>query len=253
MLNIFTFKPKSSIWTLGDIHGAFQVIESYLADLTDATIIQVGDFGVFNSEDMKRLETLDEHLAHANCQLLVIRGNHDNPAFFQPNATPQFQNIYFIPDYSLVDFVAEGSDTPQVRFLMIGGGISIDRQERLVDYDYFRDEGVQKPDAIFWASLQHQCANFPVQYLITHVSPNGLSPHGPGTIIENFAFRLKDATLVQDVAQERAILGEVLEFFTQEEHEIQWIYGHYHRSENSGNRNIWGRMLGINELKRIFE
>ena len=68
----------------------------------DTTIIQVGDFGVgFRSrarmdEEMVEINT---RLAKNNNNLLVIRGNHDDPAYFDGNYN--FSNIEFLPDYTV--------------------------------------------------------------------------------------------------------------------------------------------------------
>ena len=66
---------------LGDIHGNFNVIHQYVKmyGITDAHIIQVGDFGVgFNTvEKEKRLLGMyHTQLVNNNVHVWAIRGNH---------------------------------------------------------------------------------------------------------------------------------------------------------------------------------
>ena len=72
---------------IGDIHGKFAELTEQLTRLQieHTTLIQVGDFGVGFfplAEEQAQLAALNDVLRTGDNQLYVIRGNHDNPAYF---------------------------------------------------------------------------------------------------------------------------------------------------------------------------
>ena len=123
---------------LGDVHGEFKRIihQMKLKQITDCDIIQVGDFGLgFYKQhvEAKELYELNNYLKKSRCNLFVIRGNHDDPSRFK-DLVELGSNIALVPDYS--SFELNGK-----HFLGIGGGVSIDRKERLATNDvWFQDE-----------------------------------------------------------------------------------------------------------------
>lgn len=99
---------------VGDIHGV--AYEMNLRDLPDkCNIILLGDIGVgFNSNIIYKLSTMyPEH------QFYLIRGNHDDPSYWEDAPFRIGRNITFIPD----GYLTINSEL----YLAIGGSISVDR------------------------------------------------------------------------------------------------------------------------------
>ena len=93
---------------IGDVHGSFNELTFKLKRLqiSNALLIQLGDFGLgFNkeTEDILTLIQLDSLLQDFDNFLVIVRGNHDNPAFFS-NPNLQFENIILVKDYELFNF-----------------------------------------------------------------------------------------------------------------------------------------------------
>src|ERR1700753_1506161 len=115
---------------LGDIHGRFEnlkkLIKRYKIGKNDevAYIIQCGDFGIgfHPTTDEENLHLLNKFLKRRNIIMIVIRGNHDDPSFF--TGTHIFSNLKLVSDYSTMDIYG-------IKYLFVGGAISIDRKPRL--------------------------------------------------------------------------------------------------------------------------
>src|SRR5919198_5681056 len=107
--------------------------------ITKQELIQVGDFGVGfgpRAQEQADLLALDAVLADTGNTLWVIRGNHDDPAYFTGVAGVPCARIRFLPDYSLLS--VEGR-----KILCVGGATSSDRLLRTPGRDYLLDEGVR--------------------------------------------------------------------------------------------------------------
>jgi Icc-related predicted phosphoesterase len=119
---------KKSIYFCGDIHGELRklvwtITERYKA--TNIDLVVCGDFGVgfgrpksmdvMYSRVLKRLEKND-------IRLYTIRGNHDDPAWF--DGKHDYPRLKFLEDHELVN-IAGWSIYP------IGGATSIDKAARI--------------------------------------------------------------------------------------------------------------------------
>ena len=81
-------EDKMRLMYLGDIHGNFNIISQYVTrfDIRDAYIIQVGDFGVgFKTlvKEKRQLDDINTALIKRNVIVYAIRGNHDQPSYFE--------------------------------------------------------------------------------------------------------------------------------------------------------------------------
>jgi metallophosphoesterase superfamily enzyme len=91
---------------IGDIHGNFNGLITKLTQrrIRNENLIQVGDFGLgFRREkdDLLFMDKLNESLIKKGNRLFVIRGNHDNPKFF--DGAIQMSNLQLLPDYSVLN------------------------------------------------------------------------------------------------------------------------------------------------------
>jgi DNA repair exonuclease SbcCD nuclease subunit len=129
-MNIVGKHVDMPIAAFGDIHGVFDVIRSKakIYFLENIVCFACGDFGVgfcYNNpieprKEKKRLSDLNLFLKKRNIFLYVVRGNHDNPTFF--DGKHNLSNLIFMQDYDVVE-VGEHN------ILGIGGATSVDRKE----------------------------------------------------------------------------------------------------------------------------
>jgi len=188
-------------------------------------IVQVGDFGVGFGGPAGRvgertaLTRLDAFLAHTDMTLLAIRGNHDDPAYFQGGNEHMgdYRRIRLVPDYT-VDVVAG------CKILFVGGALSIDRCERRVGRSYWTDEGFRLDEqALAVADLTDLWA------VVTHSAPRFASPivsSGGSPLVRSFARR--DPTLITEVTDERDNLSRLYDLVVERSRPAAWLYGHFH-------------------------
>ena len=225
---------------LGDIHGEWNIVECLAKDLknqeSEATIIQVGDFGVGFPDQMqgrkegKRLDYLCSVLAQNNCKLLVLRGNHDDPAKF-PGLWQD--RIEFLP--SNTRRLIYGKD-----HLFVGGAISVDRVGRKEGVSWWHDESIDVN------GMMELLASDPTrpQVIVTHTAPNEANLPTPKWVNSLFS---KDKTLKQELQRERDALSIVFKKFADRGRPIDWIYGHFHCHRILDVGGIIFRQLDINE------
>jgi len=224
------------ILLLGDIHGEFETINRFFKKnkLTNVELIQLGDFGVgffYNDnrnkiKEERRLKLLNDYLGKRNSHLYVVRGNHDDPKFFDGTRT-EYENITFLVDY-------ETFNINYLKFLPIGGGISIDRGPTP-----YENNGIGRYQGVSWwedekiryteADKEKVLLTKGVDVIISHNAPDFAPPIGIGKIVPRFA--LYDETLIEEVLEERALLTKIWEDINLNSYPTNWFYGHFHRSD----------------------
>ena len=154
---------------VGDIHGSFEPTSKFSTKIRqkeNVIYFQCGDFGIGFGEidkDIKKLNILDELLQQRNSELYVIRGNHDDPKYFNGSFN-QFTNIKFLPDYSILEIQGH-------KILCVGGAISVDRVFRKEGLSYWKNEPfVLKDD---YKELPTDC-----DIIVTHSAPVDFFPYG---------------------------------------------------------------------------
>ena len=116
------------LFICGDIHGKLKTLVWKLVEqkkITDADVIIVGDIGVGFGRP-KSFEVLyksvERRLERSNIKLWCIRGNHDDPSFF--DGSTKYPYLELLPDHITVE-VGDWKVYP------VGGATSIDREDRL--------------------------------------------------------------------------------------------------------------------------
>lgn len=219
---------------IGDLHGNFEFIKWWLKahHMKNYTLIQVGDFGIGfkpNPEDYV-LQSLNEELSKRESILLVIRGNHDNPSYFDGNHDYEF--IKFLPDYTTMEI--DG-----LNHLFIGGALSIDRRLRKEGIDYWKNEGfVKNLDKI--SELKN------IDVVVTHTAPNFVEPFGFDGIVTHYAEN--DLTLLEELTNERKALTEVFDKLTEKNNIKHHFYGHFHYDTKNLVNNCSHIMLNISQV-----
>ena len=114
-----------TIMVCGDIHGEFNLLVYKLCiqyKMRDTLLIVAGDcgFGFEKPEYYKSIVKKNSaRMSKANNWIVFVRGNHDNPAYFDGKSFA-YKRFIAVPDYAVIQ--ASGRT-----ILGVGGGISIDR------------------------------------------------------------------------------------------------------------------------------
>lgn len=242
----------------GDIHGEFETLAFNVVQkgMENAIVIVAGDCGFgFNKlayyDDLYKRK-LHKKLEKQNVLLLMVRGNHDDPLFFDKELI-DYPYMKTLPDYTLVH-------TKGHNILCVGGAVSIDRQFRLSQMDYNRIFG-KKRLPLYWKDEYFrydeeqlrilEIENIKVDTVITHSAPDFCPPLTKGDV-EHFC--ANDEELASDLDKERKDLTRLYEWLIENGHPLSnWFYGHFHASAESLDE-ITGtkfRLLDIQELAML--
>lgn len=226
------------MYALGDIHGNFRLINQY--DLRDVSIIQVGDFGVgFRDTQEKTLDYWNISWSARRIHVYAIRGNHDDPKYFDGRYNGRWSNITLVPDYTAMQI--EGSNV-----LFIGGARSTDRADRRKDYDYWEGEDFDYDEEKLIEVLKESSR---IDYVVTHIAPLGLFPFTFGPSVEHYFER--DKYLKLEMQLERELMNRARNLICEKNKPKKWFYGHYHNNVNEIVEGVEFRLLGVGELVNV--
>lgn len=247
-MTILDYSNYNSLCVCGDIHGEFRTLMFNIKRLgiENSVIIVAGDCGIGFEKELHYMQLYNKickTLETTNNLLLLVRGNHDDPTYFDGTKI-DFERMKCIPDYSVV-VVAER------KTLCIGGAVSIDRTQRL---ETMRADKAKRP--LYW---ENEAANFnslafeelldvPIDTVITHTCPSFCYPIAKSGID---SWLLKDATLQNDLDEERKLMDCIHERLIADNHPLRsWYYAHFHQSNTEFIDNISYSLLNIMDIKQ---
>ena len=259
----YSFPDSKCLVVCGDIHGDFNLLVYKLCvqyQMKDTTCIVAGDCG-FGFEKKEYYENIvkrnNKRMNEANNRIVFIRGNHDNPAYFD-GQTFIHKRFLAIPDYSVVNVCNHA-------VLCVGGAISIDRKYR----KYTWEQNIKKNDRFghhvgtdilspnyYWEDeapiydknlLTQILSEYDIDAVITHTAPSFCELQDKANID---AWIKQDISLITDIHDERAAMDSIHDSL-KEKYITIWCYGHFHQSWHAFIEGTLFKMLDIMELYEI--
>lgn len=214
---------KDKIIVCGDIHGKFREFVykmTQIYKIENAIICCVGDIGMgFHKPNYYKTEftRMSKALKKNNNMCFFVRGNHDDPEYFNgkhKDSLNIFENIKLVSDYELIN-------TELGNILFIGGGTSIDRTKRIVNETYWENE-----KCIFDEEKINSFKDITnIDYVITHTAPSFCYPQTKDGIKY---WILKDSKLDEDLNEERQTMDKIFKLLEENNVIKYWAYGHFH-------------------------
>ena len=219
------------VYIIGDIHGAFGRLKQKIKelDLSACYLICVGDLGIgFNYSALGEAEScadMNVFFAERDITFMSIRGNHDDPAYYNGNSRVTLSHFKLLPDYHTETLNGE-------HYLFVGGAVSIDRVFRVEGRSYWRDEAfVYDPAKIV------QC-----DVLITHSAPTWNGPFDKEGIA---SWCERDPKLWAECYAERLAHDQLIAQSGAKKH----YCGHFHESRWAHEGDCYSTILTIEEIK----
>jgi len=237
-------KDKKSIVLCGDVHGKFSELRHKLKrryKIEDSIICCAGDIGMgfhkFNYY-LTEFTKLSKVLQQTNNECFFVRGNHDNPEYFNGELADKLNNlpnIKFVKDYEVIE-------TNLGNIIFIGGATSIDRKGRDVNKTYWINE-----KCIFDIDKINEIKQN-IDYVITHTAPSFCFPQTKEGL--RCWFEL-DKDLEKDVREERKAMDNIFNALDNNNIIKTWGYGHFHASVVDRYKGIKFVLCNELELKEL--
>jgi hypothetical protein len=222
------------IYIVGDIHGQFANLRLNILnyDIKDCYMFCVGDLGIGFQHpakgELSQCRKLNTFLSGRNINFYSIRGNHDDPKYFNGPSHIELSNFKLLADYYTETFNGE-------KFLFVGGAVSVDRIHRKEGRSYWFGEKFA-----YKQELVDKC-----DVLITHSAPSWNGPNDK-TGIESWCYY--DKTLYDECLKERFDHDSLLRQCAPKKH----YCGHFHISSTAENHGCISRILNIDEIKEHY-
>lgn len=222
----FDVEPKN-VYSIGDLHGNWSLLGYKIKEsgMSDSVIVVAGDCGFgFEKEEFYNqiYNKIKRTLLKQNVTIIFVRGNHDDPKYFDGEVI-NHKNFIAVPDYSILLF-------NNYNVLCVGGGISVDRIWRKTmelgsggKRFYWADEiPVYKPEVLD----KIKSDSILINTVISHTAPSFaplMDKHGIKDFIES------DKALIEDISYERMTLTKIYDHLIKDKHPYKLhIYGHFH-------------------------
>ena len=243
-ISIIDIEGVKNLYVCGDIHGKFAelIINLERYKIQDSAIIILGDcgFGFENPGHYLHIyqKKLEKKLDKYNNIILCIRGNHDDPRFYDdPEFIPDLPRIKTLPSNTLLNILG-------YNILCIGGAVSIDRKDRIEENTKIKSEHPK----CYWENEKIdyiediENINRRVDIVLSHTAPISYDP-------PLFRDSKMDKELWEDILESRNYLEKINSGIKPK----RWYYGHFHNSySGSTGCTVW-RCLSELEILEVPE
>lgn len=259
-MNHIDFPEAKGVVVVGDIHGDFNKLIHKCCiryKVRDALIVVAGDCG-FGFERPGYYDYVYERnrrfLNGSNCWVVFVRGNHDNPIYFNGVSRILHERFMTVPDYTVLTACGH-------TLLCLGGAVSLDRGPRMKSpyYQPFRLDDPLRPN-VYWpgeppyfdeAALDEVGERFAIDVVVTHTAPSLCE-----RIVKQglYYFSVDDDDLLADVEAERHVMDQLYDYLVAHGHPLcQWFYSHFHQSWHYEFNGVMFNLLDIMEFKEVME
>ena len=236
------FEVAGRLYAVGDVHadwaGLAEVIDKANPSSDDGFLI-VGDCGLFDLYSVKHCA----FMIKTEAKIFMMRGNHDNPDFWQDKYKKlEIENQFWQNGLDVIMLsdgdVVKSADGKNKCFVW-GGASSIDMNNRIEAISWWANEVVSIPEA---------------KNLETAKGCNILFTHdAPRVVLDNFAFPgMKASNIPQLFMKTSEEDGERLNMLWGCGKWEKHYFGHWHTSAIMPVNNCMSRCLGISEVKEVF-
>ena len=239
------------LWSLSSLMDTNQANVEQQAQKNPTLYFVAGDCGFgFNKPNyyFDLMERANKKLVEENKYVIFVRGNHDDPSYFDDN-TINYTNIKAVSDYSVIQ-------TATHNILCIGGATSIDRTWRKQQEEIINKYKTRKKK-LYWENEHVQLdldtiANIiddgiTINAVVSHTAPSFCFPQEKKDIASWFKV---DPHLRNTLKTERSIMDNIFETLVNLGCKIDfWAYGHFHIGysdliSNNGYHTLW---LALND------
>lgn len=211
-----------NIYLLGDIHAQTKFHDRLLG-MPPGELYILGDVGFgFDPECDKGLYKAFKRLTDKGWEIYLIRGNHDNPIYWYENRNDNNDKVHFLKDNSIIEINGE-------KFLVVGGGVSVDKMYRTKDKNWWDGEEITLLSADFYDEIKDE--------ILGIISHSGPLP--PGIIPLTFS---------QDIMESLERENMAISFLQKHLSPKKWLHAHFHCHNKYISNNCNYICLDIEEL-----
>ena len=213
---------------IGDIHGELRELvwnATSKYELSNSDLVVLGDFGVGFDKGFDTLYArVAPKLEKADLHIYTLRGNHDDPSWFDGSKEGLYPRVSFLQDHHVYEIAGK-------KCYIIGGAGSTDISWRLKEKKkvWWEDEYVKE--------LPIKDLPGKVDIILSHEAPLAFEP-----VISRFSETPE--WQYEKILAGRTYLSQVLQEITTE----YWYYGHYHNHFSGSYGQVIYRGLGIMEF-----
>ena len=234
-----TIKLRRDVFLMGDVHGNLRGLSHHVTDHTvpdSCDIICLGDNAQTKPDRWEPAwESMNKKAAARDIRIFLIRGNHDEAAFYKRENS--LSNIILIEDGDTLVYRPYFSKHTGIA---VGGAVSVDRMTRWANNWYWcREETF--PD--IWGLLPN--ADFVLSH--TGIRPPCIDQGHGGMDLSKLLEQ--DGDLKSDLEDEQMLYDRLL----QDTRATKAFYGHFHMSSlfHYEATDTECRVLDINELYQL--
>ena len=229
-----TIPATHSLYLMGDYHqNPVQLTENLEAMPKQASLVILGDYDAHEAKYLVELSAIaEEH----EVVMYLMRGNHDNPSYWQDRQLAEVLETDFLKLLKEVDQI----EYRDLKLATVSGAVSVDRT--CLRYD--KGHCWPKEEMIPQDSIQQLKKLGSCDILLTHTGIiDGMSVKND--FIDSYAST--DENLIEDIKEERKLVQKLQIASGCKKH----YFGHFHQSWTGEQFGVDVRSLDICEMTQL--